>query len=454
MKKLWQKDWTLNSLVEEFETRSDLDFDKYLLPFDLVASCAHAQMLTKIGLLTAAELTEIEAGLAEIAELDKQGEFTLTFGEEDIHTKIENFLTEHYGEAGKKIHTGRSRNDQVLTAVRLFSKQELLAISEELLETAAAFTQFAQAHELEPMPGYTHMQKAMPSSLGMWAGAFAEGCMDDLMAVQSAYELIDQSPLGSGAGYGVPLPLDRQLTADLLGFKKVQNNSLYCQNSRGKIESVILAALNAILAEVNKFATDVLLFTTEEFGLLKVGDMVCSGSSIMPQKKNLDLAELLRSKIHVVMGNYIQTISIVSNLPSGYNRDFQDTKKPLIESLLLTKQCLQLTQLLITQLSPCQEKIAQQMTPNLFATHHAYQKLAEGTPFRDAYLQAAEALKAGEVEIPKDYLKLSRHLGGTGNLQLSELMKSIIEFEKVQKNQQGTFKKCLNNLLAGVIDYS
>jgi len=447
MKKLWQKDWVLDGDVEEFETRSDIEYDPYILTFDLLASYAHAKMLKNIGVLSETELEKVYQGLSDILSLVQKNTFALQFGEEDIHTKIENFLTENFGDVGKKIHTGRSRNDQVLTALRLFSKNEILSIWDEVLQTATAFLTFAQKYEFTHMPGYTHMQKAMPSTFGMWAGSFAEGCLDNIHILKAAYTMTNQSPLGSAASYGVPLPLNRELTSHLLGFEKVQSNSLYCQNSRGKIESVVLASLTALLFEVNKFAADVLLFSTEEFNILEIDEEICSSSSIMPQKKNVDLAELLRSKIHSVAGNYIQIVSMVSNLPSGYNRDFQDTKKPLIESLLVTKQCLKVTRILLGHIKPSPAASKAQMSPSLFATHHTFQLIKKGIPFRDAYVMAAEALKKGDIQIPDEYVHLSSHVGGTGNLQLSALKKHITYGRKKQKSEREEFEKCLTNLL-------
>ncbi len=390
MPKLWQKSWNLNQTIETFETQDDLVLDQQLVLFDVLGSLAHAQGLAKIDVLTSDELAQLELGLLEIANLDKQGLFQLQPGDEDIHTKIENYLTEHYGEVGQKIHTGRSRNDQVLTALRLFTKHQLLEIWAAGLTLTQSLLEFAQLHQNITLPGYTHMQKAMPSSVRLWASAIAEGLLDDLTSLQSAFTLINQSPLGSAAGYGVPLNLDREYTAQLLGFDKVQTNPLYCQNSRGKLEALVLASLIAISQDINKLASDVLLFSTSEFGFFEIAAGLCSGSSIMPQKKNVDLAELLRSKVHVLLGNYTQLVSLSSNLISGYHRDLQDTKKPLFESLALTHQSLVVTTLLVKGISLNHEKIKTALTPELYATHLALELVKEGTPFRLAYQQAAK----------------------------------------------------------------
>lgn len=444
MKKLWQKNWTLNQSVEFFETKSDVEFDHYLLKWDVLASYVHALGVQKIGFLKKEDISQLKKGFQQILELGNKNKFNLELGDEDIHTKIENFLTSACGESGKKIHTGRSRNDQVLTALRLFTKEQLLEIWSEVLELIKVFNHFAQKYEYAPLVGYTHMQPAMPSSFGLWAGAFSEGFLDNLQILQTAYDLNDQSPLGSAVGYGVPLPLDRSFTAEQLGFAKVQINPLYCQNSRAKIEANVLAALNSILFDINRFASDVMLFTTAEFNFLKVSVELYSGSSIMPQKQNLDLAELLRSKVHVNLGNYVQILSLSTNLISGYNRDIQDSKKPLIESLLLTKDCLKMMQLLVKNLSPVD--INSKLPSEVFTTHYALSLLKQGLPFREAYHQAAIVSREKKIPTPKNYLDQSKHIGGTGNLQLKELIQKLSNEEKLFKHKKQTWTVKINQL--------
>ena len=385
MQKLWQKNWQLNKDVEEFETEDDIALDGHLAYFDVLASLAHAKMLYKIGILKKSELAKLQQGFRKILKLIKAGDFELKIGDEDIHTKIESWLTKNYGEVGKKIHTGRSRNDQVLTALRLFTKDGLLGIQQQTLTLAAQFKKFAIKYRLVQMPGYTHMQKAMPSSVGIWAGSFAEALYDDARVIAAAVDLIDQSPLGSAAGYGVPLKLDRTLTAKLLGFKKVQSNAMYCQNSRGKFEAVVIAALVNALSDINRFASDLMLFTTAEFNFFTVDAELCSGSSIMPQKRNLDLAELLRSVVKKVTGNYLHVAALPFDLPSGYNRDLQNCKKPLIESIKATKRALNMTSLLLSGIRPNKKVMGKACTPELFAAHQAFKLVREGMSFRDAY---------------------------------------------------------------------
>jgi argininosuccinate lyase len=397
MKKLWQKNNTqLDSTIESFETKGDLLLDQKLLVYDVYGSIAHAKMLKKIGIISNDEYTKMHKGLLEILKLNKKNKFILESGDEDIHTKIENYLTENYGEVGKKIHTGRSRNDQVLTAIRLYSKSELKNIQDKLNDLIKTFKSFSKKYGEIPMPGYTHMQKAMPSSIGLWIDSFVASFEDDIKGLEAAYDLINQSPLGSAAGYGVPIKLDKKYTSELLGFNKVQENPIYCQASRGKFEAFILASLIQILLTINKFASDSLLFTTQEFAFLQPSSSITTGSSIMPQKKNLDIAELLRSKVHLVLGNYMQIVSLSSNLISGYNRDIQDSKKPLMESLEITLESLKATKILLENLVPDKEKLEKAMSKDLFATENALKLVLKGESFRNAYQKIGkEYVKGG-----------------------------------------------------------
>lgn len=452
MKKLWQKNWNLDKKVEVFETESDLLLDQQLVKFDVLGSIAHAKGLEKIGLLSIDEVKTLSAELQEILELNEKNQFDLQFGDEDVHTKIENHLTAKLGEVGKKIHTGRSRNDQVLTALRLFIRENLFQIWFETLDLTESFLNFSKQHSAVLIPGYTHMQKAMPSTIGLWAGAFVEGLLDDLVLLKAAFQLNDQSPLGGAAGYGVPLPLDRQFTADLLGFTKVQNNSLYCQNSRGKIEGVVIAALISIIQDVNKFASDILLFTTSEFGFFEVTSELCSGSSIMPQKKNVDIAELLRSKVHLLLGNYVQIISLSTNLFSGYSRDLQDGKKPLFESLKLSIQVLQITKILLASLKINQQKIKSQISPELFATHYALNLVEQGIPFRQAYQKAATGYQKFDPNVDFS-IKGSTHLGGIGNLGLDLAKKQLKSEQSIYQLTNKKYQEAIGKLLSQKVIY-
>lgn len=448
MKKLWEKNKIkLDPIIEAFETKEDLLVDQKLIKFDILGSIAHAKMLKKIGILTEKELSILNQGLLEIFQLGEKGQFNLKAGEEDIHTKIENYLTDKYGIVGKKIHTGRSRNDQVLTALRLFTKEKLLFIWEELLTLIDSFQSYAKKYEFIPMPGFTHMQKAMPSSVGMWAGSFTESFLDDLILIKAAYSLIDKSPLGSAAGYGVPIQLDREYTAQILGFNSIQVNSLYTQNSRGKVEASVIAALNAVIVGINKFASDVLFFTSSELKYFEVADQLSSGSSIMPQKKNMDIAELLRSKIHLTLGYYTQLLGLYSNLISGYNRDLQDSKKPFIEALEIISDSIRVTNILIKNLTPKKDKLEQALTEEIFATHKAMELVAKGVPFRQAYQTIGSNLVNIKIKDKSRFLTLSKHLGGTGNLQLSQYKTELIKERTIHKNESQKFHEAVQKLL-------
>lgn len=448
MRKLWEKNWRLNPLIEAFETEEDLLVDQKLIKFDVLATLAHVKMLQKIRILSQKEFKTLWEGLLKILSLEKEGKFVpKLYEDEDIHTKIENFLTENYGDVGKKVHTGRSRNDQVLTAIRLLTKEELLSIWKELLGLLGRLLDFAKKYEFMPIPGYTHLQKAMPTSLGMWAGSFAESLFDDLKLLKTVYQLNNQSPLGSASGFGVPLPLDREYTAKLLGFEKVQSNALYCQNSRGKIEAVVVASLMTIFMDVNRLASDILLFTTREFGFFEVADELCTGSSFMPQKKNIDVAELLRSKVHLILGHYVQLVSLSSNLTSGYNRDLQDSKKPLFEVLAIGRKSLQATNILVKNLSPREEALKKSLTPEMFATHKVIELVKQGVPFREAHQKVGSSLSFYQAHYQLDnILRKSTHTGGTGNLGLSTLSRQLEKEKQEFKEEDDTYLSTIKNL--------
>jgi len=326
--KLWENGGGvgLHEKVEEFTAGEDVKLDQRLVEWDVVGSIAHATMLNKIGILTESELMDLKRALINVIDLNEKGKFIIELKDEDIHTKIENFLTENLGNVGKKIHTGRSRNDQVQVDLRLYTKEKLLKIQINLLNLCKELTRFAEKNKWVPMPGYTHFQKAMPSSVGLWAMAYAESLLDDLRILKTAYSINDQNPLGSAAGYGVPLDLDRDLTTRLLGFESLQNNVLYVQNSRGKIESIVISALSQIMIDLSRLCNDVILYSTEEFGFFNIGDKFRTGSSIMPKKRNPDILELVRGKMSTVVSSFTQVVDIIKNLPSGYHRDIQEAR--------------------------------------------------------------------------------------------------------------------------------
>ena len=418
MSKLWQKGVTLNELVERYTVGRDYLLDRDLVNADCLASMAHAAMLEKIGLLSAGESSSLHGGLAEIVRLNLAGRFPIAAADEDCHTAIENFLVARLGEAGKKIHAGRSRNDQVLAALRLYGRAFLLEFQRAVLGLAGTLIGFARRHRLVPMPGRTHLQLAMPSSVGLWAAAYAEELLDDLLLSEAAYELNDACPLGSAASYGVPLALDREMVADLLAFARVQNNVLAANNSRGKVESVILDAVEQVMLTLSRLAQDVILFSLPEFGYFALPEELCAGSSIMPQKRNPDLLELVRAKTAAVSARGAQIKSILRAMPSGYNRDLQETKAPFMEGCTLGLASVQVVDLLMGRLGVNEERLAAGFRPEIYAADRALELVAEGVPFRDAYRRVAADLAALGERDPREAIARKTHTGAPGNLRL------------------------------------
>jgi len=392
MAKLWQKKGiSLDPEVEKYTVGNDYILDLELLPYDIKASMAHAKMLAKQGYLSKEELRQLLAGLDEIFALHKNGKFVIKPEDEDCHTAIENFLVEKYGDVGKKIHTARSRNDQSMTALRLLMKDKLHTGEKRITELQKQLQSFAKKNKGKAMPGYTHMRKAMPSSVDMLFLAYNDMLKDDLAMVKAAEAIVDKNPLGSAAGYGVPLKIDRNMTTKELGFACVQENPVECANSRGKYELLVVFSLNCIMVSLNKIATDLILFTMPEFGFFSLPQNVTTGSSIMPQKQNPDVLELIRANSHVVNGNLATINGIIQNLPSGYNRDFQLTKEPLLRSLKITLDSLNMISIVIAGLKTQDPRLKAAMTEELYATEKAYKLVESGMPFREAYKKVAQS---------------------------------------------------------------
>ncbi len=389
-KKLWDKGYAVDAEVEDFTVGTDYLLDMQLVRYDCLASIAHARMLGRIGILKPKEVERLVHGLNHIIDLWKNGKFTISKEQEDVHTAIENRLTDSLGDLGKKIHTGRSRNDQVLTALRLYYKdnlKECIALSKGF---AAAINGFSAEYGGIKLPGYTHMRKAMPSSIGLWAGAFTDSIQDNIYLLESTLRLVDQSPLGTGAGYGMPLKLDRESTAKELGFSKVQDNPIYVQLSRGKFESTILHVLSQAMLDINRMASDLILFSMPEFGYFEIPSKFTTGSSIMPQKKNPDVLELLRAKYHVVVSYEMQVKGISGNLITGYNRDMQLTKQPVMAGFAVTEQSLRIAAHLFKGLKASKSNCAMGLTDDVYATQRAYDLVKKGVPFRDAYKEVSK----------------------------------------------------------------
>ncbi|MFH1317342.1 MAG: argininosuccinate lyase [Candidatus Woesearchaeota archaeon] len=394
--KLWQKDQNeknLNKKIESFTVGNDYLLDKKLLYFDCIASIAHAKMLKKINILSNEELKLLIKGLNEIIDLNKKNEFDIKPEDEDCHTAIENYLVKNYGEVGLKIHTARSRNDQVLTALRLYEKYELVQIKNMLNDFKISLQEVIEKYGDINIVGYSHMQKAMPIKISTLIGSYIESNNDNIKILNDVMVLIDQSPLGSAAGFGVPiLKIDMKLTSKFMNFSKVMENPLYPQLSRGKFESSILHVLTQIMFDLNKLSTDLIIFSMEEFGIISIPKDFCTGSSIMPQKKNPDVLELIRAKYHVIVAEEFKVKNIISNLMSGYNRDLQLTKEPLINSIELVKECLEVMTLVMKNIEVNEDKCKQTINGNkeIHATEEAYKLVSQGIPFRKAYKTIAE----------------------------------------------------------------
>jgi argininosuccinate lyase len=391
--KLWQIQDALDSRVESFTTGLDPVLDHELIPYDCAASIAHVNMLASIGILTAPEATDLKDKLLEIVELHSEGKFTIRADQEDGHTAIEDYLVEKLGDTGKKVHTGRSRNDQVITAVRLYEIESLRRVLQLTESLAARFNEFGSAWTNITLPGYTHTRKAMPFTVGDWAFAFRDALTDDLTLIRATLEVIDQNPLGTGAGYGVPLPLDRQMTTGLLGFSRVMENPMYAQNSRGKFESRILNDCLMVLYDLNKFAADVIFFSLPELGYFSLDKALVTGSSIMPHKQNPDVLELVRAAYHQVSGYEYQLKNIPVNLISGYHRDLQLTKEPLMRGLKAVIDVLSIIPVAVGGLQVHVEQLNDSMTDELKSVQKVMELVKSGMPFRDAYRKIAQMYK-------------------------------------------------------------
>jgi argininosuccinate lyase len=448
MAKLWEKTYTLDALVEAFTVGEDYLLDARLVNADCVASMAHARMLEGIGILTPAESAGLVKELARIIELNGKGQFVVKRSDEDVHTAIENHLVASVGDAGKKIHTGRSRNDQVLAAIRLWSRGFLFSFHEAGLGLAGQLLQFAETHERTPMPGRTHLQTAMPSSVGLWAAAWAEELLDDLSLARHAFTLLDCCPLGSAASYGVPLDLDREKVADLLGFSRVQNNVLYANNSRGKLEAMALEAVEHTALTLSRMAQDLILFSLPEFGYFTLPPELCSGSSIMPQKRNPDGLELIRGKAATISGDLAAMKGVLRSLPSGYNRDLQETKGSYFRGCEDGLGCVRIMDLTVRKLTVNADALRRAFTPEIFATDRALELVSKGMAFRDAYREVGGSLEGMSASDAGQALARRKSTGTPGNLRLDvPRAAASLEREWLDKEQSG--KRARIKRLAG-----
>lgn len=423
--KLWQQKSHSHPDVEQFTTGRDREFDLWLAPFDVLGSLAHVIMLGETGLLTHQETQQLTAALREIYQQIEQGQFVLEEGVEDVHSQVELMLTRKLGDTGKKIHTGRSRNDQVLTDIRLFVRHEIQSLTRLICELFELLLSLAKKHKDVLIPGYTHSQPAMPSSFGLWFSAWAESLTDDVMMLETAYRIINKNPLGSAAGYGSPFPLNRRRTTELLGFDDMNYNVVYAQMGRGKTERIVATALAQVAATLSRLATDVVLFVNPQFGFLRLPDELTTGSSIMPHKKNPDVFELIRAWCNELQAlpNTITLIGV--NLMSGYHRDYQVLKELLFPSFRKLSECLKITHLMLQQIQVCEDVLSDKRYDDVFSVEEINRLVLQGIPFREAYLKVKQALADGTFS-PQRSLHHT-HEGSIGNLCLPEIKKMMEE---------------------------
>ncbi|MCZ6694234.1 MAG: argininosuccinate lyase [Bacteroidetes bacterium] len=435
--KLWQKDYEIQKLVEEFTIGKDPQLDLELARFDILGSLAHTQMLTQVGLISHKNGNKLKEELKKIYREIQSGVYQIDPGVEDIHSQVELTLTDRLGEVGKMIHTARSRNDQVLLDIRLFLRheiQQIVVLVEDLFDQLLSLS---QQHQEVPLPGYTHLQVAMPSSFGLWFAAYAESLVDDLQLLQATYKVINKNPLGSAAGYGSSLPINRQLTTDLLGFESLNYNVVYAQFGRGKSEWMVSSALSSIAGTLNKLASDICLFMSQNFNFVSFPDDLTTGSSIMPHKKNPDIFELIRGKSNKIKALPNEISLVTSNLSSGYFRDLQILKENFLPSIQTLKECLRIASYALKQISVNQNILDNPIYQHLYSVEVVNQEVIKGVPFREAYQKVAKLIEEGKL--PQKPKVSYTHEGSLGNLcndQIGNAMVVVIkgfDFEKPGK---------------------
>lgn len=438
--KLWEKKTRVDKDIERYTIGRDAEMDMFLAPYDVLGSMAHATMLESIGLLSKQDLSELLSGLKRIYADIQQGKFAIEEGVEDIHSQVEMLL----GDVGKKLHSGRSRNDQVLVDLRLFTRAKLQEVVEEVKNLFDALIAQSERYKHVLLPGYTHLQIAMPSSFGLWFGAYAESLLDDMQLLLSAYKIANRNPLGSAAGYGNSFPLNRQMTTDLLGFDSMDYNVVYAQMGRGKTERIVASALASVAGTISKLAFDSCMYTSQNFGFLKLADQFTTGSSIMPHKKNPDVFELTRAKCNKLQGIPQQITMIINNLPSGYFRDLQIIKEvylPMFDEMI---DILVMTRSMIEQIKVNETILDDSKYDLIFSVEEVNKRTLAGTPFRDAYKQVGLEIEAGNFTPDKQIEHT--HEGSIGNLcnaQIQALMQNVLDgftFDKVALAQENLLK--------------
>jgi argininosuccinate lyase len=435
--KLWQKDKNVSSAVEQFTVGNDKELDLYLAPFDVLGSLAHIKMLQSVGLLSKDELAILEIELKDIYKKSKEDNFRLDEGVEDIHSQIEFLLTRKLGDVGKKVHSARSRNDQVLVDLKLFLRSEI----EKLVISTKDFFDLligqSEKYKNDLLPGYTHLQLAMPSSFGLWFGAYAESLVDDLITVQSAYKIVNKNPLGSAAGYGSSFAIKRKMTTELLGFDDLNYNVVYAQMGRGKSERIVASALANIAATLSKLSMDATLYLNQNFDFISFPEEFTTGSSIMPHKKNPDVFELIRAHCNRIQALPNEIMLMTTNLPSGYHRDLQLLKEHLIPAFKDLQDCLKMAGLMISNISVKKNILEDEKYKFLFSVEEVNKLVSKGMSFRDAYKQVGADIEKGSFKYKTKVAHT--HEGSIGNLQneqIKEMMKDTLQqfnFEKVNK---------------------
>lgn len=424
--KLWQKDTSTNEKIDHFTVGNDRTYDLALAPYDCIASKAHVKMLGEIGMLTSKEVKDLTNALDDILKSTQKGDFVIEKEFEDMHSKIEFLLTQKLGDLGKKIHTARSRNDQVLVALQLYIKEELSQIKKDVVKLFDLLLKLAETHQKDLLPGYTHMQVAMPSSFGLWFSAYAESLVDDVAFINTAFRLADQNPLGSAAGFGSSFPIDRELTSKELGFKTLKYNVVAAQMGRGKVEKASATAIGMLGGTLAKLAMDICMYMGQDFDFIHFPEELTTGSSIMPHKKNPDVFELIRGKCNLLQGLPQQLALLTSNLPSGYHREMQLAKAPLVEAFQEIKACLEMMHFSLSKIEVRKNITDDSKYDYLFSVDTLNEWVKQGIPFREAYQKMGKEIASGNYT-PKRDLSHS-HLGSIGNLQLDAIrdkMKSV-----------------------------
>lgn len=437
MSKLWQKDKGTESSVEKFTVGNDRELDNQLAAFDVLGSLAHTRMLESIGLMEKQDLDQVQSGLKQIFKEVQSGSFSIEPDVEDVHSQVELLLTRRVGEAGKKIHSGRSRNDQVLVDLKLFFRSE---IQQLVKNTDILFTQLiaqSEEHKDKLLPGYTHLQIAMPSSFGLWFGAYAESLADDMELMLAAWKICNKNPLGSAAGYGSSFPLNRTMTTELLGFEDLNYNVVYAQMGRGKTERILAQAMSAVAATLARLAMDACLFINQNFAFISFPDELTTGSSIMPHKKNPDVFELIRGRCNKIQALPNEIALMTTNLPSGYHRDLQLLKENLFPAFQSLNECLEMTAFMLQSIRIKEDILKDEKYAYLFSVDAVNAEVINGMPFREAYKKVGLEIERGEFKAPA--IVKHTHEGSIGNLcneQINAAFREVLaafRFEKVDK---------------------